>query len=128
VTNSIGEKTIELTPSDITKFAQRALILTHQVQELLNLSASFEERKPHPPEEREFILSYNKILENCRKLFALDPEFSNPISHLTDGKLGESGVEVHWEARKLVAQIRILKGTLDAFLEWLKPKEKKENT
>lgn len=118
----------KLTPSDITKFAQRALILTHQVQELLNLSASFEERRSHPPEEREFVQSYNKVLENCRKLFALDREFSDAISHLTDGKLSTSATNVHWEARRLVAQLRILKGTLDAFLEWLKHKEKKETT
>ena len=118
----------ELTPSDITKFAQRALILSHQIQELLKLSDSFDERKPHPPEEREFIRSYNKILENCKKLFALDSEFSDAISHLTDGKLSSSAVNVHWEARKLVAQLGILKGTLDAFLEWVQSKERKENT
>lgn len=118
----------KLTPSDITKFAQRALILSHQIQELFRLSDSFEEKKPHPPEEREFIRSFNKILENCRKLFALDSEFSDAISHLTDGDLSSSGINVHWEARRLVAQLRILKGTLDAFFEWLKSKEKKENT
>jgi len=118
----------KLTPSDITKFSQKALILTHQIQELLRLLDSFEEKEPVPPEEREFIRSFNKILENCRKLFALDSEFSDAISHLTDGDLSSSGINVQWEVRRLATQLRILKVTLDAFLEWLKFKERKEDT
>jgi len=119
----------ELTPSDIIKFVQKATILKHQVDELEKLLDTYgEERfRPDPWVVTEL---YNKILNDSRKLFVLDNVFVDAISHLKEAKILTEGSSVdQWaEVRKLFPQLKILKGTLDAFFEWLKHKEKKETT
>ena len=119
----------ELTPSDIIKFVQKAAILKHQVGELEKLLDTYGEKRLHP-DPWAVADSYNKILNDCKKLFALDNAFVDSISHLREAKiLAEHASVDQWaEVRKLFPQLKILKGTLDAFFEWLKTKEKKENT
>jgi len=119
----------ELTPGNIIKFAQEAAILKHHVAELEKLLDSCEEKKlkPHPKEIAEV---YNKILKDSRELFALDTAFVDAISHLKEAKIFPEGhLPDQWtEIRKLLPQLKILKGTVDAFFEWLELLKEKKDT
>lgn len=121
----------KLTPSDITKFAQKAAILKGQVDELEKLLDSYEQKRLRP-DDKVVAESYNRILTNCRKLFALDSAFVDAISPLKEAVIFPNGVAYAYqqrgEVRKLLPQLKMLKRTLDVFFEWLKYKEGKQNT
>lgn len=121
----------ELTPSDITKFVQKAAILERQVDELEKLLNSYEQKRLRP-DDKVVADSYNRILTNCRKLFALDSAFVDAISHLKEAVILPNGVahayEQRQEVRKLLPQLKMLKGALDAFFKWLKLLKEKKDT
>jgi len=119
----------ELTPSDITKFAQKAMILRYQIDELEKMMDSYQS-KGVGLNMRVVAESYNKALDDCRKVFSLDDSFVDGISHLKKVEIIPDGRphQQHIEVRKMVPQLKILKATLNAFFEWLKHKEEKEKT
>jgi len=121
----------ELTPSNIIKFAQKAAILKAQVDELEKLLDSYEQKRLRP-DDKAVAESYNRILDDCRQLFALDSAFVDAISHLKEVVIFPNGGAYFFqrreEVRKVLPQFKMLKGTLDAFFKWLKLLKEKKNT
>jgi len=121
----------KLTPSDITKFAQKAAILERQVDELEKLLDSYEQKRLRP-DDKVVAESYNRILDNCRKLFALDSAFVDAISPLKEVVIFPNGGAYfsrrREEVKKVLPQLKMLKGTLDVFFEWLKLLKEKKDT
>jgi len=76
----------ELTPSDITKFAQKTLIIKHQIDQLEGALDTYDQ-KGLSPDSRTIVKCYNKILTDCKKLFTLDSVFVEAISHIEEAKI-----------------------------------------